>query len=340
MRVGMSSIALLRRGLCCLILMALTRVAKPQDTSSAERFLIPSPVPKLALIVGVEHYERVERVQNAINDAASMAQALRDVGFSVRFIADATQDEIYDYTKDLVQRAGGENDPAIIVFYFAGHGFEDAARIPYMVPVSARAGALIKDDSIPILTVMNQLLAHRKAGLTIFFLDACRTDLGEDSGNGDQSTIFRLDSGDGILGMSASAGFPANSSAGVSINNGPYAYSLATYIPSLHRPLNEVLEEVEFDVKELTRVPGFTEGQRTAVVTNATYSKFYLNPQDEERKIELRSWQAALDSQQPRCVRKYIDRYHGSSFLRSALEWLATVAPIIPTSGGLECTDQ
>jgi hypothetical protein len=328
------------------LVIALINVASPQDKggegSLDERFLIPSTVPKFALVVGVEHYERVERVKNAINDAVSIAQSLKKAGFTVRFLADANQDEIYDYTKDLVRRAGGVNDPAILVFYFAGHGFEDANHIPYMVPASARTGGFTVDDSVPIVNIMNALLANRRAGLTIFFLDACRTDFGEDSSFfGDQSLLFKLEPpGDGIFGMSTSAGFPANSSAGQGIENGPYALALAKHIPSLHVPLSEALDEVKFEVKDITRIPGFADGQKTAVLTIATYSKFYLNPQEEERESELVAWKAALRSEMPRCVRRYLDFFHGSAFLRRALEWLDTVAPISDADRGQTCASQ
>src|SRR5450631_3363380 len=99
----------------------------------------PRTVPRLALVIGAEHYETLSGVPNALNDAEQVATRLVQFGFNfVRYVPDPKDDnEIYDYIQELAQRAGGEPEqPAIIVLFFAGHGFHEGST-NYIVPVSA-----------------------------------------------------------------------------------------------------------------------------------------------------------------------------------------------------------
>jgi hypothetical protein len=50
---------------------------------------IPATVPRLALVIGAEHYDTLSSVPNALNDAKQVATRLVQFGFDfVRFVPD------------------------------------------------------------------------------------------------------------------------------------------------------------------------------------------------------------------------------------------------------------
>src|SRR4051812_42863160 len=121
----------------------LATVAFGQANAPAGRtqidFFNPVPVPRFALVVGAQNYEQLDRVSNAQNDASEIATALAEAGgFTyIGFLPDPlTDQEILDHVDYLAQIASSSEQPAIVVFYFAGHGFQNGAW-PYIVPVGA-----------------------------------------------------------------------------------------------------------------------------------------------------------------------------------------------------------
>ena len=76
-----------------------------------------------AIVIGVNHYKRLSlpRLNNAVQDARSVAQTLRKKGFSVieLYNENATKDRILDALKEIKQHAISKD---ATLFYFAGHG--------------------------------------------------------------------------------------------------------------------------------------------------------------------------------------------------------------------------
>ncbi len=76
-----------------------------------------------AIVVGIDHYKRLSlpRLNNAINDARSVAALLRKKGFSVieLYNENATKERILDALKKLKQLSTSQD---ATLFYFAGHG--------------------------------------------------------------------------------------------------------------------------------------------------------------------------------------------------------------------------
>src|SRR5258708_6837828 len=159
-----------------LIAVAFADVSVAQDGSTLN-FLNPTPVPRFALVVGAEYYQQLDRVSNAHNDASEIASALAEAGgFSyIGYLPDPVSDqEILDHVDYMAGLAGASEQPAIVVFYFAGHGFQNGP-FPYIVPIGAS-----KQDpcekSLSVAEIMRRLAVHH-AGIAIFLLDSCRTGL-------------------------------------------------------------------------------------------------------------------------------------------------------------------
>ena len=132
---------------------------------------------KYALLIGNASYQTVgegsqwSSLPNPANDVEIVASSLRSIGFDVTVVKDGTWSEM----RSAVDRFSSSiQDADIVVFYYAGHGFEYGRR-NYLVPVDAtlRTSA----DRVDRVFIEFEALADRLThdGTTIFMLDACRT---------------------------------------------------------------------------------------------------------------------------------------------------------------------
>ncbi len=142
--------------------------------------LIASPVMaqgKHALLIGNSAYEQHGEgeqwtvLPNPVTDVDLVARSLRAVGWKVTVVSDGKWAEM-----DTAIRAFGNEvaDAEIVLFYYAGHGFEYDRR-NYLVPVDAPLSA--SEDQLERKFVEFERLADRLIydGTVIFMLDACRT---------------------------------------------------------------------------------------------------------------------------------------------------------------------
>jgi caspase domain-containing protein len=314
-----------------------------QDNSSQlpEEYLRPEPVPRFALVIGAQHYDNLDPVENALNDAFEVVKSLQQTGFSsILSLPDPKDDnEIFDYVDELAQRAGTDGRPAVTVFFFAGHGFQDRA-FPYIVPVTARRDHLVS-DSVSVAEIMRRLATHR-AGLAIFLLDSCRTGVSESatatSPDVASPTPFSFsappDARGAILGLATEFGYPARSAAHDGDPNSPYTTGLITYIPRKALSLALMLEKVKTFVQERTR-----DRQSAVVVKNANETGFYFVPTESENNTDNLAWMSVLKTNRAECARWYIDNHPGSPFLKAALRWQQEPHSGTTQEGGV-CPDQ
>src|SRR5687767_8694258 len=75
---------------------------------------------RVALVIGNNAYARAP-LNNAVNDAVAMGRTLRELGFDVELITDASGRTI-DQAVDRLARKLRSGDVAL--FYFAGHGVQ------------------------------------------------------------------------------------------------------------------------------------------------------------------------------------------------------------------------
>jgi uncharacterized caspase-like protein len=292
-------------------------------------------VPRLALVAGVETYQVLPRVPNAIDDADQMRKALGGAGFDVRFLPNPTGEELVSHMKDLARRAEGEVIPPILVFFFAGHGFQSGA-FNYLVPRDAIPGETLLQTSVPVRNLLTKVERSR-AGLIIFFLDSCRTpehsvglpasDLLA-SGFTTISTENRT-----LVGLAAKFNKPARSSSAQFASLSPYTTALSRYIPLKAVEIYSMLKKVKMLVEDLT-------GDQSPEVLNSTSGSFFFNPTDTEFRVEENAWRAAKASQRGECVDRFTRMYPDSSYLKSALDWLGNPANPIPNRGGEECPSE
>ena len=127
---------------------------------------------RVALVVGNGAYRHADRLDNPVNDARSVRDALKSpaLGFEVVYGEDLDHDGL---RRVIGQFAGLAGDADVALVFFAGHGatFGDT---PYVVPVDAEFENL---DRMPYELIAVEALIgelRRAKGVRIAILDACR----------------------------------------------------------------------------------------------------------------------------------------------------------------------
>lgn len=133
----------------------------------------PSYAERHAFVVGINTYDRLDKLTTAVNDANAVAEVLAASAFKVVRVTDTTSTQFADRWRAFLA-ALGPGDTA--VFYFAGHGFQvDGAN--YLIlkdaPGPEKGEVALIESSLNFHEIMEQLEA-RELGRTIYILDACR----------------------------------------------------------------------------------------------------------------------------------------------------------------------
>lgn len=127
---------------------------------------------RVALVIGNSAYSNAAKLNNTVNDANSMAETLKNLGFDVMKLTNAS----YEQMKNAVYSFGDKiQEVDVCLFYYAGHGLEvDGTN--YLVPVDADiTSALdVKLKAIPMTGVLRTMEFTNDEGLNMIILDACR----------------------------------------------------------------------------------------------------------------------------------------------------------------------
>ncbi len=135
---------------------------------------VPAEQRRVALVIGNSDYKDVTwpDLNNALNDANAVCQAMKDVGFEVIRVVEADRQEMTDGLQRFKTRADGA-DTALV--YFAGHGFEYDGKA-WLVPVNAPARTTRAGLEQSFFRLDELLAATNGAkNARLMFLDACRT---------------------------------------------------------------------------------------------------------------------------------------------------------------------
>src|SRR5476651_2713322 len=159
-------------------LVALTRVAVAFLALAA-----PAHAEKrVALVIGNNDYKNVPKLQKAVNDARTMGDTLKQLGFSVMVAENQTR-AASSQTLLAFDRAVELGDTAF--FFYAGHGFEIAGQnflLPTDVPAASEGQEeLVRDASILADRIIERL-QNKQARTAILVFDACRNNPFERSG--------------------------------------------------------------------------------------------------------------------------------------------------------------
>jgi Caspase domain len=137
---------------------------------------------RVALVIGNNDYKNVPKLQKAVNDARTMGDTLKQLGFSVMVAENQTR-QAFSQTLLAFDNAIEAGDTAF--FFYAGHGFEIAGQnflLPTDVPAASEGQEeLVRDASILADRIIERL-QNKKARTSILVFDACRNNPFERSG--------------------------------------------------------------------------------------------------------------------------------------------------------------
>ena len=137
---------------------------------------------RVALVVGNNDYRYVPKLQKAVNDARTMGDTLKQLGFSV-MVAENQNRQAFSETLLAFDKAVGPGDTAF--FFYAGHGFEIAGQnflLPTDVPAATEGQEeLVRDASVLADRVVERL-QNKKVRTAILVFDACRNNPFERTG--------------------------------------------------------------------------------------------------------------------------------------------------------------
>lgn len=144
----------------------------------------PASERRLALVIGIDAYESVPRLQKAVNDARAMAAALKDLGFDVILGENLDRRGINRKLLELESRITAGD---VVFFFFAGHGFEIRNQnylLPADVPQALEGQEnLITAEAFAADQVLDRIRS-RGARTLVAVLDACRNNPFEQPGIG------------------------------------------------------------------------------------------------------------------------------------------------------------
>jgi uncharacterized caspase-like protein len=137
---------------------------------------------RVALVIGNNDYKNVPKLQKAVNDARTMGDTLKQLGFSVMVAENQTR-QAFSQTLLAFDKAVEKGDTAF--FFYAGHGFEIAGQnflLPTDVPAASEGQEeLVRDASILADRIIERL-QNKGARTAILVFDACRNNPFERSG--------------------------------------------------------------------------------------------------------------------------------------------------------------
>lgn len=148
-----------------------TGAARPEP-APARAPLAPSSIKerRIALVIGNGAYTGASKLANPANDAASIAKALRDIGFEVSEGLNLDTQKMKDTINGFLR---GASTASMAVMFYAGHGMQIDGR-NFLVPIDAKFdnAANVASDMSDVDTILAGLDDQLRTNIVI--LDACR----------------------------------------------------------------------------------------------------------------------------------------------------------------------
>jgi uncharacterized caspase-like protein len=137
---------------------------------------------RVALVIGNNDYRNVPKLQKAVNDARTMGDTLKQLGFTV-MVAENQNRTQFSQSLLAFDNAVGPGDTAF--FFYAGHGFEIAGQnylLPTDVPAATEGQEELVRDAAVLADRIVERLQNKNVRTSILVFDACRNNPFERSG--------------------------------------------------------------------------------------------------------------------------------------------------------------
>ncbi len=271
--------------------------------------------PKLALVIGNGGYKDAPELKNAVNDARSMAAALRELKFSVTEVVNADRRRIQaalrSYTETVAASQG------VGLFYFAGHGLQLAWR-NYLLPVDA---AIDKPDDLKTQGVevdgLIRQLGKAANPMNLIVLDACRENPFAKDFRSRAKGLSQMDAPlNTLLAYATSPGNVASDGEG---SNGLYTEHLLRELQVPEAKVEDVFKRVRLGVRLKSN------GAQIPWESTSLEEDFWFRPperlrglSDEDKAREFREelalWEKIRGNRNPGPFESYLRRYPSGRF--------------------------
>jgi uncharacterized caspase-like protein len=231
-------------------------------------------LPRLALVIGNSRYGAAP-LANPANDANGIAAALKQTGFAVDLQLDARKAAMEAAIRGFAGSLAKQ--PAVGLFYFAGHGMQLDWR-NFLVPVDAalKTADDVLKQAVDIGALLEGLTkAHNP--MNIIILDACRDN---PFATGIKTTGKGLSQMDAPIGtLLAYATAPGNTASDGSGSNGLYTENLLREMRAPQAKIEDVFKRVRLNVRRASA------GQQIPWESTSLEDDFYFIPPPELKKL-------------------------------------------------------
>ena len=220
---------------------------------------------RLALVIGNDNYSSLPVLSNAVNDAKSMGDALRQANFEVLYYKNLNKRGMEDALSNFAQKLGRDD---VGMFYFAGHGVQTNSQ-NFLIPVAenVKKSADAQFEGIDVNRVMTYLQGSNNS-LNIVVLDACRSSLPERGGKSRGLTVTEAPQGT-IVAYSTAPGKSASDGDG---GNSPFTKHLIRVMQRRGLKIEDVFKEVRVAVSQETN------GEQVPQEVSQLVGDFYFRP--------------------------------------------------------------
>jgi hypothetical protein len=225
---------------------------------------------RTALVIGNAAYsEDIGSLKNPGNDATDMAATLRQLGFVVTLVQDASHQRMAEVVEDFSRQL---RPGSVGVFYYAGHGAQVGGR-NYLIPLGAHitAEAVVPYQAVAAEEVLARMdSAGQGRSLNVMILDACRN---APFMRGWRSPLRGLApmqaTGGSLVAYATSPGAVAADGTG---RNGTYTRHLLRFMTELNLPVELMFKQVRLAVEQETN------GQQIPWELSSLRENFSFNP--------------------------------------------------------------
>jgi len=291
-------------------------------STDPSNYVYERPTQKLALVVGNSSYAEQEVIPSSNADAVNIASALRRLGFTVTEAHDVKRapdfwainfQPFLDHIK--------END--FVVFYFSGHGLNyGGENFIAMTDYPKTISESQMTDYLVALTSLRELVTSRKAGLSLFVLDACRSIA--------SNIVKENGTVDGVnKGMAPLRTTVENVAVGLSSDFGRISKgrntpgAMSYYTDALLTHLSDEGKEFGY-VKRQTRlkVIADTAGEQVPWFSDSVSAEIYIKPSTEIETDERTVWLSRLATNDYDQIWDFTQEYPVSRYVSAAKRWL------------------
>src|SRR5437868_9364118 len=236
---------------------------------------------RVALVIGNNDYKNVAKLQKAVNDARTMGETLKQLGFSV-MVAENQNRVQFSQSLLAFDNAVGPGDLAF--FFYAGHGFEIAGQ-NYLLPTDVPAATegqeeLVRDASVLADRIVERL-QNRKVRTSILVFDACRNNPFERAGTravgggGGLAPMAQLP--EGVFSV-FSAGYKQTALDRLSNNdNSPNSVFTRTFAKELLQPGQNLVEVAQHTRKLVSEMAESIGHRQIPAYTDQMVDNVFLN---------------------------------------------------------------